>query len=607
MKNTLTHRITSLEQWGMRRHADFQADSVAAVAEAGFTGVLVNGGSGIGPDMLTPESLAVSPVIPDLAPLTARRNQRELNRRLDLLKNGGLAPWLCAWGVPGPDQSAGYVAAESNRFFDRRGRFETHAKLARTPEIFGRRDPKALSWRGSRPLCVSHPLVHEFYADLYERLLGNHPELKGVFFFPGDADPELCHEAFCPRCRATGLGAWGVMIKHVNNVFAACRRVKPDFKFYFTIWNQDRPDGAATIKRILDELDPGIGVCMSMTDNHEDPRKAGSMIFNQPWVNFVKPGNAFLKTVETANASDRPIMVLGEISQAEVWDPVCHNMPNPRKVVELLDNAAKLDGVDAVCDFWGHRPPFASHANLRAMRARLDDPESSVDKILRKAAIAHYDLPPNAANLADSALAIWDRFDRAVDNWALVMWGQRLSYAIGRDGARGFFYQSLVPPNLRRLIDMGRLKGLTRKGIDVDALAVYLEEDRDAFLKVTAEFDALAEQLRDSGLTTGSELAGSEARNVQLAGELIASVGRTFAAANAFQNDDSEKLRRIIETEIDARDRQLEITGRIGRGAGVNPILVEEDVQNMCLYLSRDDFPNTPDDCFQFTPTPYSM
>jgi hypothetical protein len=51
----------------------------------------------------------------------------------------------------------------------------------------------------------------------------------------------------------------------------------------------------------------------------------------------------------------------------------------------------------------------------------------------------------------------------------------------------------------------------------------------------------------------------------------------------------------------------LEISGRLGWGGGVNPILVSEDIQNMRLFLSSDDFPNTDDELFHFTATPYSV
>jgi hypothetical protein len=44
--NPLRHRITSLERSGIRSDAAFQADTVVYVREAGYTGVLINRGSG---------------------------------------------------------------------------------------------------------------------------------------------------------------------------------------------------------------------------------------------------------------------------------------------------------------------------------------------------------------------------------------------------------------------------------------------------------------------------------------------------------------------------------------------------------------------------------
>lgn len=606
MKNTqIHHRITSLERWGMRAHADFQPESAAAIRDAGFTAVLVNGGSGIGPDMLTPESLVASPVIPDLMPLTVSGHRREMTRRCDLLEQAGLKPWLCLWGVPGPDESAGAQTADSNRFFDRRGKLEMGAKLARTPDLFGRRNPKALSWRGSRPLCVSHPTVREYYRDLFPRLLATYPALEGIFFFPGDSDPELCDE-HCPRCRATGLDPWGVLIGYVNEIYAAIDAVRPGFKFYFTVWNQDKPQSGATIQRFLDTLHPGIGICMTLSDNCTRSRKSGPMVFNQPWVNFAEPGERFLETTAKAHAQGRAIMVLGEVSQAEVWDPVCHNLPNPAKVLELLRNAERIEGADALCDFWGHRGPFLPHANHAALRAYLDNPAAEPAVLLRQAAVAHYGLAQADGERAAQALACWQRFDAVVDDWALNLWTQRFSYAIGRDGARGFLYQPLIPVHLRAFAQSWTRGLMTRKGLAPVRWSQFQLEDRKAFLAAAQDFDRLADRLQAAGLGA-ADLARREAVNIELAGELLASEGRTVAAVAAFEAGDRARLREIITDEIDARERQLEISGRAGWGSGVNPILVSEDIQNMRLYLSRDDFPNTPDDCFHFTATPYSV
>jgi hypothetical protein len=599
----IRHRITSLERWGMRAHADFQAEGVARIREAGFTGVLVNGGSGIGPDMLTPESLVESPVIPDLMPLTVKGNRRELARRCALLKEAGLKPWLCLWGVPGPDESEGAITADSNRFFDRRSKLEMQAKLARAPELFGRRWPKALSWRGSRPLCVSHPTVQAFYRDLMGRLVADYPDLEGIFFFPGDSEPEICHEC-CPRCKATGEDQTRILIGHVNRLHESVTAAKPGFKFYFTLWNQDKPESVHTIRRFLDDLHPGVGICMAISDNVTQPRKSGPMVFNQPWVTFAKPGERFLETTARAHEQGRPIMVLGEISQAEVWDPVCHNLPNPHKVLDLLRNSEQVAGADALCDFWGHRGPFHAHANHALMRAYYRDPGAASDVLLRRAAAEHYGIPET---WLERALDCWRRFDAAVDDWALNIWGQRFSYAIGRDAARGFLYRALIPANLRAFHDSWPMNMIRHQGIDAPTMGRYQEEDRVAFLAVAAAFDGFADRLAAAGLAAGAFLARREARNIELAGELLASEGRTVTAADAFRRGDAVGLRAIVTAEIEGRIRQQELSGRLGWGAGVNPILVDEDIQNMRLYLSRDDFPDTPDGVFHFTASPYSV
>ena len=587
----------------MRASIDFQPESVEYVRDAGYTGVLVNGGSGIGPDMLTPESLVASTVIPDLMPLTAQGSQREMRRRCQLLGEARVKPWLCVWGVPGPDASAGSLSAESNRFFDRRSKLEMTAKLRRTPDIFGHRNPQALSWRGNRPLCVSHPQVREFYRELYTNLPQEYPELEGIFYFPGDADPELCDHT-CPRCQASGLDPWGTMVLHVNEIYEALQASKPGIKFYFTVWNQDHPRGRENIARFLAGLHPGIGICMSISDNVVEHRKSGEMIFNQPFSNQSTPGELFLWTAGEARQQGRPVMVLGEISQSEVWDPVCHNIPLPDKTIQLLKNADAVSGVDAICDFWGNRSPFLPHASHAAMRAYVSDPSATTDELLRRAAADHYALGEDHPELRELALGCWRAFDAASNDWALAGWAQRFSFAIGRDAARGRLYQALLPAYLRFLRADWGMTSILRNGVSVSDFAAWQKADCIAFAGVAGKFDSLAEALEGAGIS--GRLARREARNIELAGELIASEGRTLLAVQAYHDQDLALLRQTIAEEIDARERQLEISGRLGWGGGVNPLLVSEDIQNMRLYLSSDDFPNTPDDSFHFTATPYS-
>ena len=592
----IKHRITSIERWGLRTRADFQADAVRSVRDAGFTGVLVNGGSGFGPDMLLPETLADNEAIPQLMPLTRVANQREMQRRCDLLDEAGLDTWLCLWGVPGVDlvEQDGSLKDRGNRF-DHRTKLEMRALFRTQPDLFGYRDTKLLSWRGVRPLCVSHPKVTEFYADLMAKLLERWPALRGILYFPGDHGAEICDDT-CPRCRDTGLDPWQRMIRYVNGLYGALHERRDDFKLYYTFWNMAYDNDLTVPQQVMQGLSPGIGVCMSISDHIVESRKGMNNVYTQPWVICPGVGAEFRAVCEIAKGQDRPVMVLGEIAQSEIWDPPCHNMPNPAKILGLLTNARGCPGVDAVCDFWGHRGPYLSHANLAAMAAWFAEPDKEHAELLRNAAIAHYGLAAEQEDLVEQALRAWSGFDAAVDEWTLIGWGQRFSPAIGRHAARGSMYRPLIPAELRRFANHG-LRGLERVGIQAGDFNRLLQEDRVRFIEAGDAFRELATLLEELS-PDGAKLAEREADNIALAGELIGSQGRIFAAASAYAGRETELLRELVREEVDARHRQLEVSAGIGVGEGIDPFMVGEDIQNMMLFVS------SPDCNFSITPMP---
>lgn len=602
----LIHRITSLEKWGMRSDADFSEEGLRLIADAGFSGVFVNGGSGIGPDMIPPEALVEAKPLTDLMPRTIRGERERIARRCALLNRYALDPWLMFWGVPGPDRSADYLAAASNRMFDSRTKLEMTAKFRRSPEIFGRRSDQAVSWRGSRPLCISHPVVQEYYTNLATALARETAGYRGVLFFPGDSEPEMCDE-LCPRCSATGIPLWSLMCAHANRIYRGLQSGDRPIPFYFALWNQDLHGGIDNIQAMLEMLDPGIGICMSISDGLKEQRRSGPMEFSQPWSNVVDAGAMFRDAAELAFGQGRKIMVFGEIGQSEVWDPVCHNMPLPGKVLGLLGNAAKTRGVDAVCDFWGHRPPFDSHANFAAMRGYLSAPGMSVEDQLKAAAVVHYGIPSAHAGIVEAALGAWNTFSSVVDHWAIVCWGQRMSFAIGRVSARGRIYGPLVPPVLRASDYAKGHPGLHTIA-EVECFLDFQRQDCLAFLGARDCFVELADRLCEAGCHEGANIARKEAANIHLAGELLVSQARFLLACRLFHNGGSaQRLGEIVEEEIEARERQLLISADCGSGAGINPIFVFEDIQNMRLFLSDDSFPDVPDDCFQLSPTPFTL
>lgn len=585
----------------MRSAADFQDEALVALKAAGFNGVLVNGGSGIGPDMLLPEALVKTKAIPDLIPLTTEAYQREIQRRCEALRKHDLRPWLMFWGVPGPDQSTPSAAYDSNRFFDRRTKLEMTAMLRRTPDIFGFRNPAKMSWRGSRPLCVSHPVVQDFYRELGEELPRLYPDLGGVVFFPGDGDAELCDET-CPRCQATGLTSWQSMAAHVTRLFPGLQ--KAGVPFHFCLWNHDSPRGPQTIREILDGLPNGMDVCMSFSDGLQRPAAAGGMKFNQPWVNAAQAGELFLDTLELARTQDRRMLVFAELAQTEVWDPVCHNLPQAIKIRELLQNTSDLDNIAGLCDFWGHRAPFISHANFAVMGAWFKDPALDAESHYQQAAAAHYSVPEA---LTAEAIACWKQFDTVVDEWFLKAWAQRFSFCIGRPSARGRLYHPLIPTCLRGKSKVWEMQQITKDRKGAQEFLSTQEKSRRQFLEVAGKFAALAETLNRQGYSTGSLIAAREAAHIELAAELLVSTARFVLAVYLFEGGEWEDLKALIRDEIGAREQQLLISGRCGFGGGVDPIFVSEDIQNMRLFLSDDAWPEVPDELFHLTPTPYSV
>jgi len=606
--NNLKHRLTSLEQWGMRQARDFQPAGLRAAQETGFTGVLLNGGSGFGPDMLSPESLTTVAPLPDLMPRTARLNRAEAHRRIELLQAHGLSPWLLFWGVPGPDQSKAFFAAESNKLFDRRTRAEMHAAMHRRPELFGHRDPRTLSWRGSRPLCISHPDVQRFYDNLGAAIVDEFAELGGVVFFPGDNEPELC-DTHCPRCRAGETSPWTMMAQHVNRIYRSFRQRAPQMPFYFVLWNHDPEASDGVVDSILDQLEPGIGIGMSLSDNVTQPRRGGMMTFSQPWSNMPEVGKQFAQIASMASAQGRAVMAMGELAQSEVWDPVCHNLPLPSKARAFLLNADNVSGVDAVMDFWGHRRPYMSHANLAMMRQVLNDSDVDVSEHLHAAAQRHYRITNAADGLTEQARTCWSQLEDVVDRWALLGWSQRFSFAIGRDGARGFLYSPLIPSVLRHIDDPWYLQPLApRDEPDSGERFHSLQtEDRASFLCAGRAFGQFADALSEAGHETGAAIAREEANQIELAGELLTSISRFALAVRCFQTHRWDRLSEVVEQEVEGRDRQLQITGRLRDGAGVNPLLVAEDIANMNLFLSSDRCPDVPDEWFSLTAVPYTV
>ena len=357
-------RVTCLEAWGRRRMHDFTREGAELVKKAGFTGVFLNGASGFGPDQISLALAGETKELPRLAPHTCRANDRELHERAAVLDAAKLDKWWCLWGIPGPHM----VTTDANliyRTLDWRMKAEMKAELERNPEIFGKRVPGKGSWRGSRPLCLSHPQVRAFYREAWRNAVKEYG-LKGLVFFPGDDDPECCDET-CERCRAGGKDGFALLIEMANEMMEIARGIRGDFEMDFVVWN----NGHGRLDRFLKELDPRIGIAMSHSDQLTVPRAVGSMWYNQPWANFGAKGDR--ANAANARSEGDNIRLAGELygSEARTIAAV--------QAYERKDAAALRALIEEELE--------ARERELR-ISARLD-PESGIDPLLVQEDIAN--------------------------------------------------------------------------------------------------------------------------------------------------------------------------------------------------------------------------
>ena len=566
-------RITSLERFGLRTQEAFTERSFAYVRDAGFNGVFVNGGAGFAPDQMPVESLVRTEAIPDLMSFTAERNRAQFRRNLELARKAGVRPWICWWTGLGAQVGGG---SANTLTFARRMGLELGAAYRRHPEFFG----QGGGWRGNHPLCVSHPTVRAFYRELVARLAEEYPEIEGLFFFPGDATLENCSDA-CATCAKTGLSRFERMMSFVNEMHAAWTKDRPR-RFYYALWNIGQPCcrkyDEREITDVLVRLDPRIGIALTISDIVRQERTSGSVALNQPWGICPEKGDQWRLLEE--RAGERPLMAVSEISQSEQFDPVCGNMPFACATLALLRNVASVRRADALVDFWGNRPPYAPDACHAVLRAWVEDPKADDVTLLRRAAVRHY----GEAN-AEKGVVAWRSFDRLMRTFPLCGWSQRFSFAIGREGARGPLYLPLVPQFLG-----------SRSGWE---LSFLLQAGQTPAAFERAQREAMPDW--EACATAFDGVSRAEADAIRLAGRLNVSIGSYVLARELYRERKTDELRALIRAEMGNREEQLRLSAGIAPNSGVNAILVEEDLQNMSLYLADRDFPDVPADRFSLS------
>ena len=600
-KSPLKVRLTSWEKWGFRTSTTYTAEGLQHLKDGGFNAILVGGGSGMGPDSISPEMFVRSDAIPDLMPESRKLNEKTMRERMTLTRAMDLECWLMIWGILGPDESRGTAYAQNCQTLDRRIKLEMRGLFAREPDLFGHRDPAGCSWRGSRPLCLSQPKVRAYYRELYANLIDDWPELSGLVFFPGDHNPECCDE-HCPRCSAAPGGPWEVYIRFLNDAVETVLQRRPEMPIFAIVWNPEM----SVRDWIIKKAHPRCGVMFPYPDIVDQQRRTGRLQTAQPWMSIDTMGELTAENAEMARREGRPMMALHEFCQSEVYDPV-HMFPLPGKALTVLKKLA-ADGFCGVMDFWGDYPPITRNANMMALNAYLDAPDNTREQLLKRVADEALQTDGAHETLREALLNLWKQVEETVDSQAYFTWFQRMNAGIGRQGARGHMYLPLIPPFLD--LDLrprdNYFQTHIRIWIDGKLCAVHGQaqlDDQQSFNVLATEFGTLSTRCEDAGLAAGAKFLREQAVNLRLYGTFLASLGRSVWAIDAYQKRDGSTLKRLIMDEVNERSEQIALTEKLGYG--INRDLVEEDIQLMLQYLSAPDFPDTPPDVFTFSPVAF--
>lgn len=619
MDGILKHRVTSLERWGHREQTPYTLDQLKKIKASSYNAIFVNGGSGMGPDAISPEMFIKSDVIPDLMPQAISENEIIVRQRIEMTTKSQLENWLMWWGIPGPDQSHGTANSVNTNYLDKHLKYEMQDLLKKEPELFGYRNPQSCNWRGSRPLCLSNDKVKKYYKDITKHLCTDFSQISGIVFFPGDHNLDMCDDS-CKRC-SKYYSKWQVYVEHLNDISEIIGSYQPEMKLYVILWH---PTNQAN-HWIFENLSSRFGVIITLNDivyqsrrphieepflsspveviEGASPRK--EMIFNQPWMNISQIGEIANNNFQLAKKFGRDVLALHEFSQSEVYDPVI-NFSLPGKTIEALKNLNNI-GFSGFMDFWGNYGPVEYHCNHLAMKCFFKEPEKGVDELLLDTAREITGIENCKCDFNDQLVNIWKQIENAVDNQAYFSWFQRLNPAIGRIGARGHFYKPFIPGFLcldNR--DASLFVQCTKSWLEADLLDRFARSQDDdvlRFAELSRMSELLSKDFRENNNQRAFEFMFRQSLSLKLYGSLLGSMSRMLLAINSYYKRDLEQLRKCIFDEIDSRLEHISITKKIGYGINID--IVEEDIKLMCQFVDSKDFPDTPVDSFKITQTIY--
>ncbi len=440
-KQSLTERFGVLDTC-VTFECRYTYEEFAAMREKGYTGVIFGYlDANWDGDFSRLDNYGHTGVFPDMIPADfIEKNRKELYRRLDCAKKAGLKVWM---SVRGPLTGTDLYAVSP----------EIEAKYK---TYFG---PGGDRWGGSgrRPMCLSFPEVRQRYRELIRDIVKSFPDIDGFTFFGGDSYSLVCDET-CERCNVRPCHSnWSEWITELKETAAA---VRDNVEFNIMNWPwwddmfdmaQETPaDISFTVISNWGAVYSGDGEkypaavtpwecqeCQSdalrvPTNDHKT-----ALALTQHWIN-APVTEKFMRLAEICNQQGRKLYAWCDLTTAEAVLP--YFTPYPATALSRLRSFTEA-GAYGLVDGWGIPADniYGRHidANTVLMGEYLEDMSAEGDIPLRRTAEKLY-----GKGTAEDALDAWNLIDRALAQWPIIAYSQRMHWILRRlfQGQNKIFY-----------------------------------------------------------------------------------------------------------------------------------------------------------------------
>ena len=250
-------------------------------------------------------------------------------------------------------------------------------------------------------LCVSSPIVWEYYRDLTRKFVREYPCVRGFFFYNLDGSSWLCTPELCPRCAKKLVDSdpslhnpWETQAKLVTLLAESAHEADPTFTFNF--WGAVHYHGDAIPKMYAAVKGCDYFTTAAMGSDHDLYISVKD-----------KPCRPVTDTLEAARQQNISAYVYYAYNKLEA---IQTGFPNPLIVADSL-KTFKRWGVKNLLEVTGSTPAL-NQLNAIAMRQFQVAPDTDVDTWAAELAKRQF-----GERAASKALEVWGHTRDAYEAW----------------------------------------------------------------------------------------------------------------------------------------------------------------------------------------------